>query len=121
MSMYFTPTVWLYSSAYLHNVNCFVFEQSIVFHKAAVRNIYSVYYFKMLSMCTFNAVKIQSGIGLIVDALFENVTYLHNLYTVVELCTNFVLIHFGSQLSFAFQCSCKMSVFLLMSFYFPGV
>ena len=27
------------------------------------------------------------------DALFCNVAYLHNLYTVVELHTNFVLIH----------------------------
>ena len=48
-------------------------------------------------MCIFNAVKIQSGIGFIVDALFGNFAFLHNLYTVVELHTNFVLIHFGSQ------------------------
>ena len=48
-------------------------------------------------MCIFNAVKKQSGIGLIVDALFGNLAYLHNLYTAVKLYTNFVLIHFGSQ------------------------
>ena len=33
----------------------------------------------------FNANKKQSGIGFIVDALFGNFTYLHNLYTVVKL------------------------------------
>ena len=48
-------------------------------------------------MCIFNAVNMKSGIGFIVDALFGNFAYLHNLYTVVELYTNFVLIHFGSQ------------------------
>ena len=45
-------------------------------------------------MCIFNAVK---GNGFIVDALFSNFSYLHNLYTVVELYTIFVLIHFESQ------------------------
>ena len=75
-----------------------MFEQSIVFHKAAVQNIYKVYYFKTSSMCIFNLVKNQSGIGFIVDALFANFAYLHNLYTVVELQTNFVLIHFESQI-----------------------
>ena len=74
-----------------------MFEESIVFHKAAVQNIYSAYYFKTSSMCIFNAVKIQSDIEFIVDALFGNFAYLHNLYTVVELHTNFVLIHSGSQ------------------------
>ena len=44
-------------------------------------------------MSIFNAVKMQSGIGFIVDALFGNFAYLHNLYTVVELHINFVLIH----------------------------
>ena len=48
-------------------------------------------------MCIFNAFKMQSGIGFIVDTLFGNFAYLHNLYTVVELHINFVLIHFGSQ------------------------
>ena len=52
-----------------------MFVQSIVFHKAAVQNIYNVYYFKMSSMCIFNAVKMQSGIGLIVDALLGNFAY----------------------------------------------
>ena len=28
------------------NVSCFVFEQSIMFHKAPIQNIYNVYYFK---------------------------------------------------------------------------
>ena len=45
----------------------------------------------------FNAVGKQSGIGLIVDALFGNFAYLHNLYIVLERFTNFVLIHFGRQ------------------------
>ena len=76
-------------------VSCFVFKQSIVFQNA-VQNIYNVRYFKA-SMCTFNAVKKQSGIGFIVDALFGYFTYLHSLYTVVELHTNFVLIHFERQ------------------------
>ena len=35
------------------NVNSFVIEQSIVFHKAAVQNIYNVYYIKTPSMCIF--------------------------------------------------------------------
>ena len=35
--------------------------------------------------------------GFIVDALFGNCAYLQNLYTVIELHTNFVLIHFESQ------------------------
>ena len=48
-------------------------------------------------MCNFNAVEKQSGIGFIVDALFIIFAYLHSLYTVVELHTNFVLIHFGKQ------------------------
>ena len=48
-------------------------------------------------MCIFNAAKKQSGIGFIVDALFSNFAYLNSLYTVVELHTNFVLIHFGRQ------------------------
>ena len=48
-------------------------------------------------MCISNAVKKQSSIGIIVDALFANFAYLHNLYSVVELHKNFVLIHFESQ------------------------
>ena len=67
-----------------------MFEQSIVFHNAAVQNIYNVFYFK-------TSVKKQSGIGFIVDALFDNFRYLHSLCTVIELHTNFVLIHFGRQ------------------------
>ena len=74
-----------------------MFEQSIVFHKAAVLNVYNVFYFKTSSMCIFKAVKKQSGIGFIVDALFGNFAHLHNLYTAVELHINFVLIHFGCQ------------------------
>ena len=46
------------------------------------------------SMCNFNAVKKQSGIGFIVVALFGYFAYLNSLYTVVELHTHFVLIHF---------------------------
>ena len=71
-----------------------MFEQSIVCHN----NIYNVLSFKMLAMCIFNAVKKQSGIGFIVDALFDYFVYLHSLYTVVELHTNFVMIHFGRQI-----------------------
>ena len=48
-------------------------------------------------MCIFNAVKKQSGIGFIVDALSGNFVYLHSLYTVIELHTNFVLINFERQ------------------------
>ena len=64
------------------NVNCCVFEQGIVIHKAAVQNIYSSYYFKTSSMRIFNAVKMQSDIGFI--------AHLHHLYIVVELHINFV-------------------------------
>ena len=81
----------MYSMADIQIVNCFVFGQSKVFHKAASQNIYSVLYFKTPSMCIFNAVKMQSSIGFIVDALFGNFAYLNNLYTIVELHTNFVL------------------------------
>ena len=56
-----------------------MFEQSIVFHKAAVQNIYNVYYFKTFSMCIFNAVKKQSIIGFTDDALLSNFAYLRNL------------------------------------------
>ena len=48
-------------------------------------------------MCIFKAVKKQSGIGFIVDALFGNFAILHNLYTVIELHTSIVLIHFESR------------------------
>ena len=70
-------------TADFQNVSCFVLEQNIMFHKATVQNDYNVYYFKTLSICIFNAVKKQPGIGYIVDALFDNFVYLHNLYTVV--------------------------------------
>ena len=56
--------------AAFQNVSCFVFEQSILFPNAAVQNLYNVFYFQTLSMCIFNAVKKQSDIGYIVDALF---------------------------------------------------
>ena len=48
-------------------------------------------------MCIFNAVKKHYGIGFIVDALFGNFAYVHNLCTVVELYAYFVLTHFESQ------------------------
>ena len=47
-------------------------------------------------MCISKAVKKQSAIGFVIDALFGNFTYLHNLYNVVELHTNFELLHFKS-------------------------
>ena len=78
-----------------------MFEQNIVFHNAAVQNIYNVLYFK--TSCIFNAAKKQSGIGFIVDALFGYFTHLHALYTVVELHTNFVLLHFEIQPHYAIQ------------------
>ena len=78
-----------------------MFEQSTVFHNAAVQNIYNIFYFKT-SMCIFIEVKKQSGIGFIVDALFGYFAYLHSLYTVVELHINFVLIQFGRQLMWLF-------------------
>lgn len=46
-------------------------------------------------MYIFNAVTKQSDYGFVVDALFGNFAFLLSLYTVVELHTNFVLIHFG--------------------------
>ena len=46
-------------------------------------------------MYIFNAVKKQSGIGFIVDALFGYFTYLHSLYCIAELHTNFVWKYFG--------------------------
>ena len=55
-----------------------------VFHKAAIQNVYNVYYFKTSSLCIFNAIKKQSGIAFIVDALFGNFAYLHNLYIAVR-------------------------------------
>ena len=63
------------------------------------KTMYNV--FKISLMCIFNAVKKLSGIRFIVDALCNNFTYLHSLYTAVELHTNFVLIHFGRQPLFA--------------------
>ena len=45
-------------------------------------------------MCIFNAVKKQSGIGFIVDALFDYFAHIYSLYTVEELNTNFILMHF---------------------------
>ena len=53
-------------------------------------------------MRSFNAVKNQSGIGFIVDALFGSFVYLHNLHTVIEPHTNFVEIHFDRQPYYAF-------------------
>ena len=79
-----------YIKANFQNVNCFVFQQSIVFHKGAVQNINNVVSFKTSSMCIFNLIKKQSGSGVIVVALFGNFAYLRNLYTVVELHTIFV-------------------------------
>ena len=67
-----------------------------MFYNAAVPKIYNVFYFKTSSMCIFNAVKKQSGIGFIVDVLLGYFTWLQ-WYTVVELHTNFVLIHFRRQ------------------------
>ena len=61
--------------------------------KAAIQNVYNVYYFETSSMCIFNAIKKQSDIEIIVDALFVNFAYLHSLYSVVGQHTNFVLIH----------------------------
>ena len=73
--------VSIQSLAALQNIFCFVFEQSIMFHN--VQNIYNVFYFKTSSMCIFNAVKKQSGIAFIVDALFGYFTYLHSLWILV--------------------------------------
>ena len=84
-------------STEFQTVSRYVFEQSVVFYKATVQNIYKVFYFKTSSMYIFNVVKKQSGIGIIVNALFGNFAYLHNLYSVVELHTNFVLKHLESQ------------------------
>ena len=73
--------------AAFQNFNCFVFEQSIVFHNAALQNICNVFYFKTSSMCIFKTVKKKSGIGFIVDALFGDFEYLHNSgRTAYKLC-----------------------------------
>ena len=68
--------------------------ESVVFHKAAIQNVYNVNYLKTLSICIFNAVKKQSGIEFVGDALFGNFTYLPSLYNIVELHTNVVLVPF---------------------------
>ena len=47
-------------------------------------------------MCILNPVKMQSGIGFIFDALFGYFAYRHTLYTVIQLHTNLVEIHFES-------------------------
>ena len=60
-------------------------------------------------MRSFNAVKNQSGIGFIVDALFGSFVYLHNLHTVIEPHTNFVEIHFDRQPYYAFYWKQKIS------------
>ena len=67
--------------ANFQNVNCFVFEQSKVFYKAPLQNVYNVNYFKTPSMCIFNTIKNELRIVFMVDALFGNFAYLHNLYT----------------------------------------
>ena len=64
------PTV-----AAFKNVNGFVFEQSMMFYNDDVQNIYNVFYFETSSMYIFNAVKKQSGIGFIVDALHIYIVY----------------------------------------------
>ena len=74
----------------LNKVSCFIMPLYKIY-------VYNVFYFKTSSMCIFNAVKKQSGIGFIADALFGYFAYLHSLYTVIELHTNFVLIHFERQ------------------------
>ena len=68
------------------NVSCFVFEQSIMFHKAPIQNIYNVYYFKTSWMCIFDAIIKQSGIEFIVDAMSVNL----HMYIIYILHTNFV-------------------------------
>ena len=89
-----------------------MFEQCIVFHNAVVQNIYNVFYLKMY---IFKAVKNQSGIGFIVDALFGCFVYLHSLYTVVELHTNFVWIHFGRQPYIISHCNLSVRIMELAS------
>ena len=71
--------------AAFQNVNYFVFERIIVSHKADIQNISNVNYFKTSLMYIFNAVKKQSGIGFVVDALFGNISYPRNLFIIVEL------------------------------------
>ena len=53
---------------------------------------YIIYTILKSSVCIFNAVKKQSGIGFIVDALFGYFAYLHSFFTEVELHRNFVVI-----------------------------
>ena len=70
--------------AAFQNVSCFAFKQSIVFHNSDIQTIYNVLYFITSSMCIFKAFKKQSGIGSIVNALFDIFAYLHSLYTVFD-------------------------------------
>ena len=66
------------------NVNCFVFERR----------------FTKCRQCVFITQSKSNKASDLYDALFGNFAYLHNLYAAIELHTNFVLIHFGSQLMF---------------------
>ena len=74
----------------LNKVSCFIMP---------LYKIYTMYSILKPRQCVFlkQSKKKKSGIGLIVDALFDYFAYLHSLYTVVELHTNIVLIHFGGQ------------------------
>ena len=77
-----------------------MFKQSVLFHKAAVQNIKM---FNILKRLQRVFLTLSKKIGFIIDALFGNFVYLHNLYTVVELHTNYVLIHFKRQLLLDFR------------------
>ena len=67
-------------------------------------------------MCIFNAVKKQPGNGFIIDALFRNFAYLHNLHTVVELHTNFILsMYFKRQPTFITNFNILFKAFLIQN------
>ena len=72
---------------YLNKVSCFIMT---------LYKIYTMFsILKRRQYVFLTAVKKQSGIGFIFDALFGYFVYTHSLYTVVELHTNFLFMHFG--------------------------
>ena len=100
------------SMADYQNVSCFVFEQSIMFHKAAVQNIYNVYYTKRCQ-CVF------SGIWFIVDAMSGNFVLLHTLYTLrtaYKLCIDTVwkLAYYKIEINFYLLKGCNTLVAALL-------
>ena len=94
-----------------------MFEQSIVSHNAGAQNIYNVFYFITSSVCIFKAVKKQSGIEVIVNALFGYFAYIHSVYTIVEQNTNFVLKQFARQSFSNFKFFINKAILILFAIF----